>query len=169
MSSTCFRRAGAIGALVVLAGCGSDSSDRRVKADSGVAQMPAPAVVVSPDASYELVLPTRWTGHYRVDSLSTQERGRALPGALVIEYLPADTTIRPQALVAIAVYDSASWRAVRAEEGPPPGDSVAVHAGRVYVVGLPQSNPFAEGSPDATVFQVLELHPNEIAGLIRFR
>jgi hypothetical protein len=169
MSSTCCWWAGAIGGLVVLAGCGSESPDRRGNADSGAAQAPAPAVVVGPDASYELMLPTRWTGHYRVDSLSTRERGRALPGAFVIEYLPADTTIRPQALVAIAVYDSATWRAVRAEEGPPPGDSVAVHAGRVYVIGLPQSNPFPEGSPDATVFQFLELHPNEIAGLIRFR
>ncbi len=165
-------RACAMGGLAVLAGCSSSPPARRAaNADTGTAQPPVAGsvVVASPDGTYELVIPARWTGHYRVDSLSTGERGRALPGAFVIEYLPSDTTIRPQALMALAVYDSATWRTVRAEEGPPPGDSVAVHAGRVYVIGLPQSNPFAPGSPDATFFQFLELHPSELDGLIRFR
>jgi hypothetical protein len=60
-----------------------------------------------------------------MDSLSTAERERARPGALVFEYLPSDSTIRPQALLVVAVHDSGSWHSVRAEEGPPPGDSVA--------------------------------------------
>jgi hypothetical protein len=104
-----------------------------------------------------------------MDSLSTAERGRARPGALVFEYLPSDTTIRPQALLVVAVYDSAAWRSVRAEEGPPPGDSVAARHGRVYVVGLPQSNPFLPGSPDAAVFGILQLRPPEVATVVRLR
>jgi hypothetical protein len=104
-----------------------------------------------------------------MDSLSTAERGRARPGALVFEYLPSDSTLRPQALLVVAVYDSGAWRSVRAEEGPPPGDSVAAGYGRVYVVGLPQSNPFAPGSPDAAVFDALQLLPSEIATLVRLR
>ena len=123
----------------------------------------------APKVEYDLVLPPRWTGKYLIDSLSTAERGRGLPGALVVQYLPTDSTIRPQALMALVVYDSTAWREVSAEEGPPPGDSLAAHGGKVYVIGLPQSNPFAEGSPDAIVFDLLRLRPSELAGLIRFR
>jgi len=46
---------------------------------------------------------------------------------------------------------------------------VAARRGRVYVIGLPQSNPFAPGSVDGTVFQVLMLRPAELAGIIRFK
>jgi len=141
---------------------------------SACSEKPAPdRKAVAPDSansslgSYALALPERWKGHFRVDSLSTQERGTALPGAVVFNYLPADTTIRPQALLVVAVYDSAAWQAVRKEAGPPPGDSVAAKGGKVFVVGLPQSNPFPPGSPDATVFQLLELKAAEISGLVR--
>lgn len=168
-----FFRAGwvrTIGALVTLVACRSNPPAHQPEnADTVAGRTPASVVVAGPDATYELMIPARWTGRYHIDSLSTAERGRALPGAVVFEYIPADTTIRPQALLALAVYDSATWRGVRAEEGPPPGDSVAAHAGRVYVIGLPQSNPFAPGSTDATVFQGLQLRPTELEGIIRFR
>ena len=101
-----------------------------------------------------------------MDSLSSAERGTALPGAVVFEYLPTDSTIRPQALMVLAIYDSTAWRAVLAEGGPPPGDSVASQRGRVFVIGLPQSNPFAPGSADAMVFQILRLRREELGGLI---
>ena len=89
-------------------------------------------------------------GHFRVDSLSTSEQMRARPGVLVFSYLPSDSTQRPQALAVIAVYDSAVWAAVRAEGGPPPGDSVVARGGK-YVVGLPQSIPFRSGAPTGAV------------------
>lgn len=120
----------------------------------------------APDGSYVLELPTRWTGHYRVDSLSTAERGRARPGALVFSYLPSDSTMRPQALAVVAVYDSASWVAVRAEGGPPPGDSVIARSGRVYVVAQPQSNPFPAPSADAVLFGLLQLKPAEVMAMV---
>jgi hypothetical protein len=129
----------------------------------------AGSVVAAPDGSYELRVPARWAGAYRIDSLSTQEQGTARPGALNLVYLPADSSIRPQTLVVVAVYDSAAWAAVRAEQGPPPGDSVAARAGRIYVVGLPQSNPFAPGSKDAARFEALELRLAEVATLVRVR
>jgi hypothetical protein len=125
---------------------------------------PAPAGTL-----YDLDLPARWTGVSRTDSLSTAELGSADHGALNIVYLPADTTVVPQTLVVIATYDSAAWSAVRAEGGPPPGDSVAARNGKVFVVALPQSNPFAPGSRDAVRFDSLQLRPSEIPGLIRPR
>ncbi|HEV8599267.1 MAG TPA: hypothetical protein VGQ69_07880 [Gemmatimonadales bacterium] len=151
--------------LILIAGCRDSTPDSRAAAgDSSVA-----AVVADSAGMYELDLPSRWKGHFRVDSLSTAERGRAQPGALVFQYLPSDSTLRPQALLVVAVYDSAIWQSVRAEAGPPPGDSVAARNGRVYVVALPQSNPFAPGSTDATVFSLLQLRPAELATLVRLR
>jgi hypothetical protein len=151
--------------LILVAGCRSSTPDsQRTVGDTSVA-----AVVADSSGMYQLDLPTRWQGHFRVDSLSTAERGRAYPGAFVFQYLPSDSTLRPQALLVVAVYDSAIWQSVRAEAGPPPGDSVAARDGHVYVVGLPQSNPFAPGSTDATVFSLLQLRPAEVATLVRLR
>ena len=148
----------------ILAGCGGERTPPApAPAEAGT------AAVASPDGTFELLLPARWTGVYRIDSLSTPEQGTARPGALNLVYLPSDTVIRPQTLVVVAVYDSAAWAVVRATEGPPPGDSVAARAGRVYVVGLPQSNPFAPGSPDAVRFDSLQLRPAEVATLVRIR
>ena len=112
-------------------------------------------------------MPKILTVSRRVGYLGAALLATARPGALNLVYLPADSSIRPQTLVVVAVYDSATWSAVRAEAGPPPGDSVAARAGRDYVVGLPQSNPFPPGSKDAVRFDSLGLRPAEVATLVR--
>lgn len=150
--------------LLLVAACGDSAPDA-----PPTAAPVAPPAVAPASATFELVLPNRWTGHYRVDSLATAERGRARAGALNLVYLPSDSTIRPQTLLVVATYDSAAWRAVLAEGGPPPGDSVAAGGGLVYVVALPQSNPFQPGSADAILFDLLKLRPTEVPGLIRPR
>jgi hypothetical protein len=118
---------------------------------------------------YDLNLPARWAGHYAVDSLSTAERGRARPGALVFLYQPSDTAQRREVLLVVAVYDSAVWRTIRSEEGPPPGDSVAARAGRVYVLAFPQSNPFTPNTPDAILFDLLLLRTTELPSIVQLR
>lgn len=120
-----------------------------------------PVNIMAPDQSYMLVLPSRWTGLTRMDTLSTAERGLARPGAINFVYIPRDTAIIPQTLAVLAVYDSASWAKVKAEGGPPPGDSIKSSKGFVYVVGMPQSNPFTPGSIDALKFDSLTLKPAE--------
>lgn len=131
----------AIAALLGLNfGCGAPANK------PAVAPEKAPGTVVAaPDGSYELAVPARWAGVYRIDSLSTQEQGTARPGALNLVYLPADPSVRPQTLVVVAVYDSTAWNAVRAEQGPPPGDSVAAR------------------------FDSLGLQPAEVTSLVRIR
>ncbi len=148
---------GWITSLLVVVGCGGEKPNPPA----------APASASDNLGSYTLALPERWKGHFRVDSLSTQGRGTALPGAVVFNYIPSDSSIRPQALLVVAVYDSAAWQAVRKEGGPPPGDSVAAKNGKVFVVGLPQSNPFPAGSPDAMVFQLLALKQTEVSGVVQ--
>ncbi|MEO7358706.1 MAG: hypothetical protein ABI120_00145 [Gemmatimonadaceae bacterium] len=136
-----------------------DSTDLGAK--NGVAEL------TSPDQSYRLILPGRWAGLIRADTLSAVERGTARPGAMNIVYLPRDSSIIPQTLVVVAVYDSAAWLKVKADGGPPPGDSVLSKNGRVYVLALPQSNPFTPGSIDAVKFDSLALKPTDSATLIR--
>jgi hypothetical protein len=136
---------------------------------TSIAQSPAPsaaAVISAADGSYDVQIPPRWTGSYRVDSLSSAERGTARPGAINIVYLPRDTTVLPQTLLVVAAYDSAAWVRARSNGGPPPGDSIMAHSGRVYVLGMPQSNPFAPGSPDALKFDSLALNPVEKSALV---
>ncbi|HTL06497.1 MAG TPA: hypothetical protein VL241_12165 [Gemmatimonadales bacterium] len=153
--------------LLALAACGGRDAGG-ARGDSAGAASPRPsAVLLSPDGMYEIHLPERWNGHYVVDSLSTAERGRARPGALVFLYQPSDSTLRLEALLVIATYDSAAWQAVRAEGGPPPGDSVAARAGRVFVLALPQSNPFTPNTPDAILFDLLKLRPKELPGVVQ--
>ncbi len=153
--------------VTVFLGCGGGSEPPpQSAADSAATPAASGARFEAPDGSYVLELPSRWAGHYRVDSLSTAERGVARPGVLVFSYLPSDSTTRPQVLAVVAVYDSASWAAVRAEGVPPPGDSVVARGGRVYVVGQPQSNPFPGQSADAILFGLLQLKPAEVTAMV---
>lgn len=153
--------------LVVLIGAActkpGDTPPPGAAGDSASSQL----YVYNTDTSLTLTPPGRWINRFRTDTLPTAERGTALPGALNLVYLPVDSTVIPQTLVVVAVYDSSAWRAVIANGGPPPGDSVMAHNGRVYVLSLPQSNPFEAGSADALSFDSLALTAAEKARLIK--
>ena len=77
--------------------------------------------------------------------------------ARMFTYAPRDTSIVPQILLGIFVYDSAAWAEVARQEGPPQGDSLTSSAGQVFIASLPQSNPFAEGSADYRTFDSLSV------------
>lgn len=146
--------------LPFLAACGPKpraSSTARISADSLVRPYPA--------SDFKLRIPPRWAGLTRLDTLSSQERGDARLGAIQYSYLPQDPKTHTEVLVAVAVYDSATWHAAIKEGGPPPGDSVAGANGRVFIVALPQSNPFAVGA-DSTAFASLELTAAEARAFV---
>lgn len=82
--------------------------------------------------------------------------------ARMFTYTPKDTTVVPQALLGIFVYDSAAWAAVAAESGPPMGDSLTTAHGQVFIAALPQSNPFREGSPDFRAFDSLSVSLEQV-------
>jgi hypothetical protein len=85
----------------------------------------------------------------------------------VFHYLPTDTTLRPQALLGIVVYDSLQWAQLRSEEGPPPGDSLTTVNGQVFAAGLPQSNPFVPASADARAFDSLAVDLEKVRRAFR--
>ena len=153
--------------VVVFTACKDQGGKASSLDSSGVVTRTAPVEVASPDHSYTLMLPARWTGLVRTDTLSTVERGTARLGAMNIVYLPQDTSIIPQTIVVVAVYDAVAWQKLKAEGGPPPGDSLMSKDGRVYVLALPQSNPFSPGSVDAVKFDSLALKPADSATFIR--
>lgn len=96
--------------------------------------------------------PSNWGDRVRLDD--DPAPGTAL-SARRFHYLPADSTLRPQVLLGIVVYDSAQWARLSAEEGPPQGDSLTAVNGQVFVAGFPQSNPFVATSADARAFDSL--------------
>ena len=160
--------------LLVLAAASLACKGKKSDADELKDGNPAPTsktaqVVPAPDGSYNVELPARWYKLFRVDSLSSAERGTARPGALNFVYLPKDATQLPQTLMVIAVYDSIAWQKLKAEGGPPPGDSTRSQNGRVFVLSLPQSNPFTAGSADALKFDSLALTPVEKSRLVQLR
>jgi hypothetical protein len=135
--------------LVSIAGCGSSR-----EAASGEPMFEDSALGV------RVALPASWQGRYTIE----RDTLTGLPALRVwlFQYHPRDTAIVPQTLMAIAVYDTASWRRVSAEDGPPVGEVVRTAGGRVAVVGWPQSNPFPPGADSAT-FDSLQFPHEQLA------
>ncbi len=153
--------------LLAVAACKESAPAKGPIEDSaGLASKASNLEVTATDQSFKLRLPARWAGVFRTDTLSTDERGLARPGAMNVVYLPQDTSVIPQTLIVVAVYDSAAWVKVKAEGGPPPGDSLLSKNSRVYVLSLPQSNPFTPGSVDAMKFDSLTIKAADKATLI---
>ncbi len=124
---------------------------------------PPPAAAPSPIA-WAFDAPSHWDD--RVTLAEDEAPGDYL-SARVFLYAPRDTTVRPQVLLGVVVYDSATWARVAAEPGPPQGDSLTSAAGQVFVAGMPQSNPFVPGSADALTFDSLTVSLDTVR--LRFR
>lgn len=151
-----FWRTVLLGVVVVvwLAGCGGgvtrgdvDSvSVLSVKAINGVEEA----------VSWRFEAPQNWDDRVRIvgDPKGPERLAeQGIHAARLFEYLPHDTTIVPQTLLGVYVYDSTAWARLEAEDGPPQGDVVARGPGVAYVVGFPQSNPFASGTVDSVEFE----------------
>jgi hypothetical protein len=112
---------------------------------------PPPAAPPSPIA-WAFDPPPVWDD--RVTFAEDPQPGSHLSSRVFL-YSPRDTSVRPQILLGITVYDSATWARMAAEPGPPQGDSLSSAGGQVFAAGFPQSNPFAEGSADFRTFDSL--------------
>jgi len=106
--------------------------------------------------SWRLEAPQSWDDRVRLVD-AAEEVGRPIGGgvraARRFEYVPHDTTLVPQPLLGIYVYDSTAWARLEAEEAPRSGDLITRGAGVAFVATLPPSNPFAPGSEDAAAFE----------------
>lgn len=121
----------------------------------------------SPTTGFRFDVPSSWADHYRVER--PDPAGNRPPAVEVVEfqYPPQDTSMMPQALFRVVVFTQDDWKALSAEEGPPFGWQLAERGGRVWIGGLPQSNPFTPGSADAVQFDKMLLSESQIGP--RFR
>jgi hypothetical protein len=124
-------------------------------ADSTAARAAVADSVAMGALSWRFASPPSWDDRVRIvddpEGLARlKEQG--IHSARIFEYLPRDTSIVPQTLLGVWVYDSTSWARLEREDGPPQGELVARGPGVAYVVGFPQSNPFAAGSVDSVEF-----------------
>lgn len=137
----------------LLAAC-AGKSERTGAENSAIVVETAGAAAV-PALSWRLESPPSWDDRVRIvdDPEGVQRlKEQGIHAARLFEYLPRDTSIVPQTLLGVYVYDSTAWAKLEGEEGPPQGEVVARGPGMVYVVGFPQSNPFAPGSADSVEF-----------------
>jgi len=144
-----------LASMLVLAACAqheSGSPDEPVFEDSAL--------------GLRIAVPASWRGRYTTE----RDTLTGLPAQRVwlFQYHPRDTSIVPQTLMAIAVYDTANWHRVAAEDGPPVGEVVRTVGGRVAVVGWPQSNPFPPGADSAT-FDSLQFPHEQLARRLTLR
>lgn len=135
------------------AGCGESLPE--VEGDSATSMAIKGINGVEEALSWRFEAPPSWDERVRIvedpdgaDRLAEE----GIHAARLFEYLPHDTTIVPQTLLGVYVYDSTVWARLEAEGGPPQGDLVMRGPGVAYVVGFPQSNPFAPGTADSVEF-----------------
>lgn len=116
-------------------------------------------------AGFAFRIPPAWNDHWDVAIHEGAEAERRGSGAsTVVEFTcrPVTAGTRPEILVAIVAMDRARWNALRAEAGPPPGDLLAERGDRVWLAGLPQSQPFVAGTPDAARFEAMQLSFDQV-------
>jgi hypothetical protein len=145
------RRIGLTLGLLMHSAC---SEGERASVDSA-ASATATTAPAAPAVAWKFATPPSWIERTRSVPIDDPERARLYPGARAVErfdYLPIDTTIVPQTLLLITVYDSTTWETMRRAEGPPVGEEITRERGNVYIASLPQSNPFPPASADAKAF-----------------
>jgi hypothetical protein len=139
---------------VLLAACAGNGEKART-GDSAAAVVEKTVDAPLRALSWRLESPASWDDRVRIvdDPEGVQRLSeQGIRAARLFEYLPRDTSIVPQTLLGVYVYDSTAWAKLEGEEGPPQGEVVTRGPGVVYVVGFPQSNPFAAGSADSVEF-----------------
>ncbi len=144
-------RSWCLSVAVVAAAC-SSAGERGATGDSANVAADSAATAT---LSWSLSAPASWDD--RVVMVDDPEgigrlREQGIRSARLFNYVPYDTTIVPQTLLGVYVYDSTAWAKLEAEEGPPQGELLRRAPGIAYIASFPQSNPFADGVRDAAEF-----------------
>jgi hypothetical protein len=128
------------------------------------------AETFSDDATGVMVdQPPLWHDRVTVRVLSTgmDATGTSALRSIYFNYMPRDSSIAPQTLLGVIVYRRADWEKLAAEPGPPMGDVLIERDSTVVIAALPQSNPFAAGTPDALAFDSLSVDLARAKGMVR--
>lgn len=138
---------------VTLMACGGSAPDAQSDSVTNLSAEGATDAVAS--RSWRIEAPESWDDRIQIvedpDGLAALEK-QGIYNASLFNYLPFDTTVVPQTLLGIYVYDSTSWARLEAVEGPPQGELIVRGPGLAFVAGLPPSNPFTPGTRDSIEF-----------------
>ena len=129
-----------------------------------------PGEMFSDDATGVTVdLPPVWHDRLSVRVLSTgmDATGTSALRSIYFNYMPKDTSIASQTLLGVIVYRRTDWEKLAAEPGPPMGDVLIERDSTVVIAALPQSNPFADGTPDARAFDSLRVDLARVKTMVR--
>lgn len=114
--------------------------------------------------TFTFTLPPTWKGNYIVEEFSSTTkrppRQQPLEGKLDVPtkyevhfmFAPNQRQQEQSTLLTIFVMTVPHWNHLSKMEGPPLGDVLAKTHGLVYVVSLPQSNPYDSATPDGKLY-----------------
>lgn len=116
-------------------------------------------------AGFAFRIPPAWNDHWDVaihEGAEAERRGSGASTVVEFSCRPITAGTRPEILVAIITMDRARWESMRKESGPPPGSLLAERGDRVWLAGLPRSQPFGAGTPDAARFEAMQLSLDQL-------
>ena len=127
--------------------------------------MSAAAVYESPEAGFSFALPYAWQGGYRIEARHGADAEGLAPGArhaVTFHYVPLASAVPEQVLLRVLVFGRADWETIEKARGPQAGMEVGERGDVVYVVSVPQGNPFDEGSADRTRYGAMLLSSDQV-------
>lgn len=105
-------------------------------------------------AGFDLQLPGVWKGRYRAGEKKDTTAGAYL--AVEFKFLPDSGSKAPSfTLINVRIFTKAAWAAAAKRPGGPIGSKLAETDKDVYVISLPDSNPYPPASKEAPVFDKL--------------
>jgi len=123
-------------------------------AEVAAAKSLPPEKFVSTTAGFDLELPGVWRGHYIASEHADSTRG----ARLVVEFklLPDSGSKAPRhTLMTVRVYNAGGWAILSKKPGRPVGTKVGERGEDVFVLSIPEANPYPATSPEAPVFDRL--------------
>ncbi|MBM4193819.1 MAG: hypothetical protein FJ202_05500 [Gemmatimonadetes bacterium] len=113
-----------------------------------------PETYVSPTAGFDLHLPGIWTGKYVASEKNDTTAGAHL--AVEFKFKPDSGSAAPShLLMTIRLFTKAAWDKVSARPGAPVGVKLAESGKTVFVLSLPEANPYPATSPEAPRYDQL--------------
>lgn len=147
-----------VAALLLITACRLERREPTVDSTRAADTTRIPQRALPPDSAvaWKFLPPPSWDDRVKSILVSESDRAQYFENARAaqrFDYLPQDASIVPQTVLLITVYDSLAWKKIEVPDEPPVGDVITRARGMVYIASLPQSNPFAEGSPDYKAFE----------------
>jgi hypothetical protein len=158
----------ACAAWLVLSGCSKEDSAREQTgyADSNIVATSSTRAVLVREAGIRFDPPSVWPrDRYWVDAKAGEDADSEQPRAshvVTVVFRPAQAGKAEAPLCRLIVFAQAEWKRIEAEAGPPVGTVLESLDEWVYVVQLPQSNPYRPGSPESEQFEAMRLSIREV-------